>query len=538
MPDLRIVARRAASVFALLLTALLLAQAGFAQSPNTAAMVVVVTDQNGAAVPGAKISVVNNATGDAREAVSGGEGSATFAALPLTGTYTAGVSKEGFGNEELKEITLRSGETATVKVKLSVGAQSAEVTVYGTTEGVRTDPQIGLRLDSPQIDETPILGRKTTTLPLLNSAFRQAKGTGDLFVNQTYFVTGVGGRRQTTVTVDGANNDEGWGRQTMIATIPLGAIQEVTILTNAFSSEFGWTSGPAFNIVTKSGTNEFHGEGLLLVRPGDWQAKTFSTEGFYPPSVTSCVTPTTLQAINPVDIPDALQQVSGSFGGPVVKDKTFFFASADYTRQNRTTFLSSALPAFLLPADGNLAYTGHYRQKLFDGRLDHRLTSNQTLMVRLNFDTFFDDNPQDAVGGTNAPSVARRYSRQSWTTQVNHTATFSGNLLNEARFAYLHGDPVTRWEAANLSTVYTRAGSVPFTIGQSRLSDLWGHQAQFSDTLSWSHGRHYVRFGGSVMRHTSGGTGSEPGTAVLGTFTFRAATTAPFGQLTLADVQN
>ena len=112
------------------------------------------------------------------------------------------------------------------------------------------------------------------------------------------------------------------------------------------------------------------------------QAKTFSTKNFCPPSVPSCVTPTTLAAINPVDIPDALSQVSGSIGGPIVKDKTFFFGTADYTRQNRTTFLSSALPSFLLPADGNLAYTGHYRQFLFDGRLDHKLTSSQTLMFR------------------------------------------------------------------------------------------------------------------------------------------------------------
>ena len=79
---------------------------------------------------------------------------------------------------------------------------------------------------------------------------------------------------------------------------------------------------------------------------------------------------------------------------------------------------------------------------------------------------------------------------------------------------------------------------MPFTIGQSRASNLFGHQAQFSDTLSWSHGMHYVRFGGSVIHHTSGGFGSEPGTAILGTFTFKNTTTAPFDQLTLADVQN
>ena len=509
-----------------------------AQSPNTGAMIVDVLDQSGAAVKDAKVSLLNIANGDARQSVSGSDGSASFAGLSLTGTYTISVSKEGFGSEVLKEVKLRSGETATVKVKLLVGSQNAEVTVYGTTEGVRTDPQVGRRLDSPLIDETPILGRKVTTLPLLNSAFRQAKGTGDLFVNQTYFVTGVGGRRQTTVTLDGANNDEGWGRQTAITTIPLGAVQEVTILSNAFSSEFGWTSGPALNIVTKSGTNDLHGEGLILFRPGVWQAKTFSTKNFCPSSVSICVTPTTLQAINPVDIPDALNQVSGSIGGPIIKDKTFFFATADYTRQNRTTFLSTTLPAFLLPADGSLDYTGHYRQFLFDGRLDHHLTSNQTLMARFNVDRFSDDNPQDAVGGTSAPSVARRYSRRSITTQLNHTWVINSNLLNEARISYLHGDPVTKWEAQNLTTTYTRAGNVPFTIGQSRVSDIFGHQAQFSDTLSWSVGKHYLRFGSSIIHHTSGGTGSEPGTAVLGTFTFRNTTTAPFDQLTVADVQN
>src|SRR5215213_7890807 len=509
-----------------------------AQSPNTATMMVVVTDQTGAVVTDAQVTVLNTATGYTRLAVSGNDGSATFAALSLTGTYKVTVSRQGFATEERENLTLRSGETATVKVSLLAGSQKAEVTVFGTAEGVRSDPQIGLPLPSYQIDEVPVLSRKASALPLLNSAFRQGKGTGDLFVNQVYFITGAGSRRTTTVTLDGANNDEGWGRQTSVATIPIGAIQEMAVISNAFSAEYGWTAGPALNIVTKSGTNNLHGEGLFLIRPGDWQAETFSTNGFCPPSVSTCVTPSTLVAINPVDIPDALQQYSGTIGGPIVHDRTFFFATADYTRQNRTTFLSTSLPAFVLPADGSLDFTGHYRQFLFDGRVDHKLTSSQNLMFRVNVDRFFDDNPQDAVGGTNAPSVARRYSRRSWSTQVNHTAVFNSRLLNEARFAYLHGDPVTLWEAQNLSTTYTRtAGAAPFTIGQSRASDLWGHQVQFSDTMSWSLGKHYLRFGGSVVHHRSGGFGSEPGTAILGTFTFRNGT-APFDQLTLADVQS
>lgn len=525
---------------AFVLVALLSATASptLAQSPNTAGLVVAVVDQTGAIVRDAAVTVVNAATGASRAAVSNGDGLATITALPLTGTYTISVTKPGFTAEDVTGLALRAQETATVKVTLVASGGKTDVVVYGTTQGVRADPQIGRRLDSATIDETPILGRKVTTLPLFNSAFRQGKGTGDLFVNATYFITGGGSRRTTTFMLDGASNDEGWGRQTMIATVPVGAIQEFSVLSNAFSAEFGWTAGPAMNIVTKSGTNDVHGEALYLGRPGGMQAKTFDTKGFCAPEVSTCVTPPTLVAINPADTPDVLNQYSVSFGAPIVKDKTFFFATADYTMQDRTTFLSTSLPAFLLPADGRLDYVGEYRQALANVRVDHRFTPSQALMARVNLDRFHDTNPNDAVAGTSAPSVARRYSRRSVTGQINLTSVLGSSIVNEARVAYLNGDPVTLWEAQAFSTTYTRAGSVPFAIGQSRVSDLFGRQAQFSDTLSWSRGRHTVRLGTSVIRHTSGGTGNEPGFAVLGTFAFLNTTTAPFDQLTLADVQH
>ena len=525
------------TVPALLFFVAALAVPAAAQAPSNASIVVVVTDQSGALVGDAHVLIANEKTGATREGTTGSDGSASFPALPLTGTYAAFVSKQGFADESRTGLDLRSGETATLRVKLAVAGERTEVTVYGTTAGVRANPQLGVTVDTGQIDETPILGRKISYLPLLNSSFRPAKGTGDLFVNTTYFVTAAGGRRETTVAVDGASDDEAWGRQTALITVPLGAVQEMSALTNAFSAEYGWTAGPALNVITKSGTNRLHGEGLFLGRPGGWQATTFATDGFCPPSVPSCTTPDTLKAINAADVPDTLAQLSGSAGGPLSRDRTFFFVSNDYTAQNRTTFLSSSLPAFVLPANGDLAYTGNYRQELLDARVDDKLTPRQTLMARVNLDRFYDTNPQDSVGGTSAPTVARRYSRHGWSAQLNHTTVFSASLLNEARVNYLDGDPVTRWETPVLSTTYTRSGPVPFTIGQSRLADLYSRQWQLSDSATWSRGRQTLRMGASAARHTSGGAGTEFGTAVLGTFTFRNTTTAPFDQLTLADVQ-
>jgi hypothetical protein len=525
------------TTLAVVLAALVLAAPAYAQAPANAALVVVVFDSTGAVVADATVSIVDTNTGATRETTSGADGSATFAALSVAGSYNITVTKTGFAPQTINAISIRSGETAKVRVDLKLGAARADVTVYGTSQGVRADPQIGRTLEPSQIDETPILGRKVTSLPLLNSAFRPAKGTGDIYLNSTFVVTGAGGRRETTVTLDGASDDEPWGRQAPIITLPMGAVQEMAALTNAFSAEYGWTAGPAVNIITKSGSNDWHGEGLFMGRPGGWEATSFSTRHFCPPSVSSCTTPSTLTAIKPADIPDALAQVSGSIGGTLVRNKTFLFAADDYTWQNRTSPLSSSLPAFVLPSDGSLSYVGEYRQELLDLRVDHKFTPTQTLTVRVNLDRFSDTNPQDTVGGTSAPTVARQFSRHGWSAQLNHTSILGPQLLNEARLSYLNDDPVGHWEPLELSTTYTRSGSVPFTIGQSRSSNLYSRLAQVSDAMTWSRGRQTIRFGGSAARHTSGGFGAEFGTAILGTFTFKSTTTAPFDQLTLNDVQ-
>ena len=144
-----------------LLTAyIVLAVPAWAQSPNTSTVVVFVVDQSGAVVKDAKVSVTNSHTGAARESLSAADGSTTFPALSLTGTYTISVTKPGFVADDVSGLTLRAGEAASVRVKLVASGGKSEMTVYGTNQGVRADPQIGQRMDGTAIDETPILGRK------------------------------------------------------------------------------------------------------------------------------------------------------------------------------------------------------------------------------------------------------------------------------------------------------------------------------------------------------------------------------------------
>jgi len=507
----------------------------YAQSPNTSSLVVIVNDQTGAVIPGAQVSITNGDIGLSRDATTGANGSATIAALPIVGAYGVTVTKQGFQPETIQAVRLRAGETATVRARLTASGGSSEVTVYGTAQGVRADPELGTRLEPSQIDQTPLIGRKISALPLLNAAFRNAKGTGDLFMNSVYVVAGAGGRRESDYFVDGATGNEPWGRQTMFSTIPIGAIQEMDIQSRAFSAEFGWTASPAINIVTKSGTNTTHGEALFLGRPGGAQSTSFSADAQCPSSVATCVPPTSDgAAVNLVtpDIPDSLAQGSFAIGGAFAPDRTHYFVAGDATWQDRTAAITSPL----VPAGST--YLGNYRQALLDGRVDHTIDSANTLMARFNLDRFYDSNPQDAVGGNVLPSAGRQFSRHAYTAQVNETSVISSSMLNEARLEFQNADPVTAFDPLTPSTQITRAGSVPFTSGESRYAHMYSHMTQFRDTLSWTKEGHYLRVGGSIAQNTSGGDGTEFGSAfVLGQFTAIAATTKPPDQLMLADMQ-
>ena len=280
--------------------------ASLAQTPDTASIRGQIVDSNGAAIPGAQIVLTNEQTGLRREARSDSSGTYAITSLPLTGGYQLSVSAPNFAAQKRSELQLRANETATINVTLSPGGTTENVTVTGTAEGVKSDNALlNVRLDSKKIEETPAFGRKTTYLVLPDSAVRPARGTGDLFLNNFLFIINGGGRRQNSYVIDGSSGDDSWGRQTIFTNIPLSALQEFTVVSNSISAEYGRNAGGAINLVTKSGTNAFHGDLIGLWRPSGIQAR---------------VPATTLSQRTP----DQLAEISGTVSGPITNDRTHF----------------------------------------------------------------------------------------------------------------------------------------------------------------------------------------------------------------------
>jgi outer membrane receptor protein involved in Fe transport len=500
----------------------LLAPTLSAQTTDTGTIRGRVLDPNGALVTNAQVTVTNEQIGLTRTVQTDANGTYAFANLPLTGKYKVSVTSQGFSTKVVDFLELRASETATIDVTLELPLIGGDefgrngITVYGTTEGIQNDSaRLSTRLDLQKINETPVLNRRVTNLVALNSASRPARGTGDLFLNNYLFVINGGGRRQTSFVIDGSTGDDAWGRQTIFTSLPFSTLQEFTVLTNPASAEYGRTTGGVVNVVTKSGTNDFHFETVGVARP------------------------IRLEANAPLALPgqqtgDRLGQISGVFSGPIARDKTWFLVGAEYTNQRRSSVITSAL------APG--AFTGEFQQGLLFARIDHRLNERNDLRARGNFDLFTDTNPADAVGGTNLPSAARTFRRRTYIGQLTETATFSPNAVNEARAQIQIGSPITQFIPVNPSVQFVRPGLS--TEGESRSAFLINHQYQLADTLTYLRGNHSFKFGGDATFSSSGGSGTEFGTGfVLGQFRFKNASNVtnpniPTSALTLNDVQS
>src|SRR5262245_28463598 len=335
-----------------------------AQTPATGTVRGLVTDGSGSAVAGATITLTNLSTGVTRTATTDAQGAYAIADVPLTGRFQLTAAREGFGPQEQGPFSLAGSQTARFDVTLAPAGVAEEIRVSGTADSVRTDePQLGTRFDTQKIENTPLLGNKLTTVPLLNSAVRSARGTGDLFLGQTLFVIDGGGRRQATFTVDGSSGDDSWGRQTLSTALPLATVQEMNVLTSAFSAEYGRSTGGAINLVTKAGTNSIHADATGLYRPGSLAADqpVTGTSGY-----------------------DNLWQGSGIVSGPIATDKVYFSVGGEYNAQNRDSTITSPLQ----PG----TYRGDINQTLAFARLDADLDSRNHLFGKFTGDWLTDTN--------------------------------------------------------------------------------------------------------------------------------------------------
>ncbi|MGH9703176.1 MAG: carboxypeptidase regulatory-like domain-containing protein, partial [Candidatus Acidiferrales bacterium] len=457
-----------------------------AQTRDLAALRGQVRDSLGGAVKGAQVKLRNSSTGSERQAETNEQGEYVFVGLPLTGKYEISASAAQFKTAEQKGVELRAGVTATIDFTLDLSGTQSQVIVNGTAgEGVQTDSnQISERLDLPKIEETPVLNNRLTSLALLDSSVRPSLTTGDVFTNETLVVVNGGGRRQTTYSIDNTNADDSWGRQTIFTSIPFASVQEFTILTNSSSAEYGRNAGSAVNIVSKSGSNQFHGDFLGMGRPAFSEASA--------PLASS-------KAEN------TLAQGSGSLSGPLIHDRTYFLISAEHTDQSRDAVITSP------QAPG--IFTGNFGQTLFLARVDHELTAGNKLTFRANFDRFSDTNPQDGVSGNNLPSTARTFSRNTYAAAVTDTATFGASMINEARFQWQLASPITQFIPQAPGPQVAFAGF--YTSGDSRFANLINHQYQEADTVSAVRGRHLLKGGFDLIQSSSGGFGQEFGSGFL-----------------------
>jgi hypothetical protein len=477
-----------------------------AQTPDTATIHGQVVDPSHAAAPGVAVTVKNAQTGLQRTAQSDSGGAFSLEALPVAGVYEITASKQGFADAHLSGLQLQGGTTAFLDLQLSVAGGNSAVTVTGVSGEVRTDqPQIGVYLSARDAEETPLLNNRITFLPMLSAANRPAINQGDVFMNQNLFTTNGAGRRQAWFEVDGSTGNDSWGRQTIFTNLPLDTVEEMTILVNAFSAEYGGSTGSAVNIVTRGGGSNFHGSVYGNFRPGSTSAK---LSGF-----------TSTNAASGNDIAeDVLYQSGLSLSGPISQHTQFFFAGED-SEENRVSPVIS-------PVDpGN--FTGHYRDWMAFFRLDHQINDKNLLFFRGDLDGFYDSNPNGIVGGNSLPSVARTFRRRTYSNVLGETAAISPNLVNSLRLQFQLASPITEFDPVIYGTQYAVpiSSGGTFTSGTSQSALLMNRQYEVSDTLSAVLGRNQIKFGEDVIvAHTGGNSKEFGGPSYLGVFTYNSCT--------------
>ena len=309
--------------------ALVMAAPSFAQK-ITGTIRGTVTDPSGAVIAGAKVTVINDATGLTRSAPTTSAGIFAFAELPV-GTYTVRVENAGFKAEVRSNVVLNVAEARAVDVTLQTGDISEVVTVEVPAVAVKlVGADVSGLVTGEEVRELPLNGRNFMQLTLLQPGVNATNGfnTIDKGLSGGSDVSVSGGSVTSNLwTVDGANNNDVGSNRTILVYPSVDAIEEFKIQRNNYGAEFGQSGGAQINLVTRGGSNEWHGSAYYFGRRDELTATNFFLK----------------QAGQ--DKPDLKwDDYGGTFGGPIIKDKLHFFASMEWNKDKRTSVRSALVP--------------------------------------------------------------------------------------------------------------------------------------------------------------------------------------------------
>lgn len=310
---------------------------------TTATLGGTVSDTSGAVIADAKISVKNTETGLQRDTQSGSNGGFTFTALPV-GKYQLTVEKAGFSKYVQSGITLVLDQSANVPVQLKVGDISQQVTVSADAELVNTQSgTVGQLVDQKKIVDLPLDGRQPQNLLFLSAGTVNETGNyclvncqGGVYPGEVDGNVGGAGPRGVNFQMDGAGHNDTYLNTNLPFPNP-DAVQEFNVQTDNLSAQYGIGAGAVVNIVTKSGTNELHGSLFEFVRNGDFNARNF----FAP-------TQDTLKR----------NQYGGAVGGPIIKNKLFYFGTYQGTKIRSAAQGNVAFVPTAAERAGNFAGSG------------------------------------------------------------------------------------------------------------------------------------------------------------------------------------
>lgn len=329
------------AALALTLLLALLIPTVWAQSAGTSALAGTVTDPSGAAIPNVTVTLTSNATGQVRTATTGTDGTYKFTLLP-PGDYKVRFTASGFKTSEVGSVTLAVTETPGLDRTLEVGAQSEQITVEAAAEVLQTQSStLGTVVSSQNINDQPLASRNYTQVLNMeagaasgvNDATALGKGTLDMSVNGA-------APEQNNWQMDGVSVVSAWGTGIAkdcgiyvgIAIPSPDAIQEFKVQTSTYDASYGRNPGANVNVVTKSGSNSFHGTLFEFFRNEDLDAN-----GFFENAEA-----TGKQVLRQ-------NQFGGTIGGPIIKDKLFFFGSYQGTRQTNGVSAAGSSSVFLPP---------------------------------------------------------------------------------------------------------------------------------------------------------------------------------------------